>query len=81
MLGRRERFDAVPFFWSRHYDTSIGYVGHAEKWDAVKIDGSLESKDCSVTYMLGGKRVAVATIKRHRENLQAEVEFESQGVS
>ena len=30
MLGQREAFDAVPFFWSQHYDVPINYVGHAE---------------------------------------------------
>ena len=30
MLGGREAFDAVPFFWSQHYDVPINYVGHAE---------------------------------------------------
>jgi hypothetical protein len=29
ILGAREPFDAVPFFWSQHYDTKINYVGHA----------------------------------------------------
>ena len=33
MLGGKEKFSAVPFFWSNHYSTSISYVGHAEKWD------------------------------------------------
>ena len=42
ILSQRERLDAVPFFWSQHYDTTINYMGHAERWDAVKIDGNLK---------------------------------------
>jgi NADPH-dependent 2,4-dienoyl-CoA reductase/sulfur reductase-like enzyme/nitrite reductase/ring-hydroxylating ferredoxin subunit len=76
MLGYRERFDAVPFFWSRHYEVDIKYVGHAEQWDAVRIDGSLEAQDCSVAYTRGGRTLAVATISRDRESLKAEVQME-----
>ena len=76
MLGRRERFDAVPFFWSQHYDVAINYVGHAEKWDAVRIDGTLASHDCAVTYTRAGRTLAVATIFRDRQSLQAELEME-----
>jgi NADPH-dependent 2,4-dienoyl-CoA reductase/sulfur reductase-like enzyme len=76
MLGFRERFDAVPFFWSQHYDVTINYVGHAEQWDAVQIDGTVESHDCSVTYLRAGHRLAVATISRDRESLQAELAME-----
>jgi NADPH-dependent 2,4-dienoyl-CoA reductase/sulfur reductase-like enzyme/nitrite reductase/ring-hydroxylating ferredoxin subunit len=76
MLGYRERFDAVPFFWSQHYDITINYVGHAEQWDAIQIDGALESQDCSVTYKRGDRKLAVATIARDRESLQAELAME-----
>jgi NADPH-dependent 2,4-dienoyl-CoA reductase/sulfur reductase-like enzyme len=72
ILGYRERFDAVPFFWSQHYDVTINYVGHAEQWDAVHVDGTLESRDCSVTYTRGDRRLAVATISRDRDSLEAE---------
>jgi NADPH-dependent 2,4-dienoyl-CoA reductase/sulfur reductase-like enzyme len=76
MLGARERFDAVPFFWTRHFDASISYVGHAEQWDSAVIDGSPAEKNCKVTYSLGGKTLAVATIGRQRESLIAETELE-----
>ena len=76
MLGAQERFDAVPFFWSRHYDATINYVGHAERWDEVSIDGSLEALDCSVEYRRGGKPLAIATIGRDRASLEAEARME-----
>ena len=76
ILGGRERFDAVPFFWSQHYDVSIRYVGHAERWDEVVIDGSLEALDCSVEYRRGGRTLAIATIGRDRANLEGEVRME-----
>ena len=79
ILGLNERFTAVPFFWSQHYDTTINYVGHAEQWDRVEIDGSLDAQDCSVAYMKGGKRLAVATVSRDRESLEAEAAMESGG--
>jgi NADPH-dependent 2,4-dienoyl-CoA reductase/sulfur reductase-like enzyme/nitrite reductase/ring-hydroxylating ferredoxin subunit len=76
MLGRGERFDAVPFFWSVHYDVPILYVGHAENWDKVEIDGKVDAKDCRVTYRRDNRVLAVATIGRDAENLRAEFELE-----
>ncbi len=76
ILGRRVRFDAVPFFWSQHYDLAINYVGHAENWDAVEIDGSLDASDCAVTYKRGSRTLAVATIYRDLQSLQAELAME-----
>jgi NADPH-dependent 2,4-dienoyl-CoA reductase/sulfur reductase-like enzyme len=76
MLGYCERFDAVPFFWSQHYDMTIRYVGHAERWDAVSIDGALEARDASVSFLRGGRRLAVATVSRDRACLEAEVDLE-----
>jgi NADPH-dependent 2,4-dienoyl-CoA reductase/sulfur reductase-like enzyme len=76
MLGRRERFETVPFFWSQHYDLTIRYVGHAERWDSVTVDGSLDSRDASVSFIRGGRRLAVATIERNRASLEAEVALE-----
>ena len=76
MLGYRERFDAVPFFWSQHYDVTINYVGHAEQWDRIDIDGSLDAHDCAVTYRRDGRTLAVATMSRDLLSLQMEAQIE-----
>ncbi|MCG2667579.1 FAD-dependent oxidoreductase [Bradyrhizobium sp. GCM10023182] len=76
MLGRRERFDAVPFFWSQHYDVPINYVGHAESFDDIAIDGSIKDRDCLLKYRKDGRVLAVASIYRDLDNLKAELEME-----
>jgi apoptosis-inducing factor 3 len=76
MLGARERFDAVPFFWTQQHDLLLNYVGHATQWDRIDIDGRLEAKDCTVTYRHGGRKLAVLTIARDRDSLAGEIELE-----
>jgi NADPH-dependent 2,4-dienoyl-CoA reductase/sulfur reductase-like enzyme/nitrite reductase/ring-hydroxylating ferredoxin subunit len=76
ILGRQQPFDAVPFFWSQHYDLTINYVGHAESWDSIDVEGSLESRDCAVTYRRGGRILAVASIGRDLKSLMAERDLE-----
>ena len=73
MLGRREKFIAVPFFWSQHYDVPINYVGHAEKWDELTIDGDVAARDCLLRYKRKGRVLAIASIYGDIENLKAEV--------
>ena len=76
MLGQHKEFDAVPFFWSQHYDVPINYVGHAEQWDEITIDGDIKAKDCLLKYKRKGQVLAVASIFRDLASLQAELEIE-----
>ena len=76
MLGLREKFEAVPFFWSQHYDVPINYVGHAEQWDEIAVDGDIKRKDCLLRYKREQKVLAVASIFRDLASLEAEVNME-----
>jgi NADPH-dependent 2,4-dienoyl-CoA reductase/sulfur reductase-like enzyme len=76
ILGAREPFDAVPFFWSQHYDTKINYVGHAERWEGIERHHGLPQDGWEERYMAGGVPLAVATIGRDRESLEAEYRLE-----
>jgi len=76
MLGFGDEFTAVPFFWSQHYDVSINYVGHAESWDELAIEGDLLARDGLVRFRRGGNTLAVASLFRDIESLKAEVSME-----
>jgi NADPH-dependent 2,4-dienoyl-CoA reductase/sulfur reductase-like enzyme len=76
ILGQRQRFSEVPFFWSQHYDVPINYVGHAEKWDEIAVDGDIKGRDCILRYKQGGRVLAVASIYRDVESLKAELAME-----
>jgi NADPH-dependent 2,4-dienoyl-CoA reductase/sulfur reductase-like enzyme len=76
ILGQRERYDLAPFFWTTQFGIEIRYVGHAKKWSATKIDGSLKSKKCAVRFRQSGRTLAVATINRDLKLLEAERHME-----
>jgi len=76
LLGQHVPFDAVPFFWSQHYDVPINYVGHAESWDEIAVDGNIAGRDCVLRYKKGGRVLAVTSIYRDHESLEAEVAME-----
>ena len=81
MLGERKPFDAVPFFWSQHYDVPINYIGHAEAWDEIAVHGDIAARDCLLQYKSRGRVLAVASIYRDLENLRAEFEMEQKGAA
>jgi NADPH-dependent 2,4-dienoyl-CoA reductase/sulfur reductase-like enzyme/nitrite reductase/ring-hydroxylating ferredoxin subunit len=79
LLGRpgdRQPFRDVPFFWSQHYDVQISYVGSGKGWEEAELSGSLAKRDATVTYRKKGRIVAVATLFRDRQSLQAELAME-----
>ena len=78
MLGSGQSFDAVPFFWSQHYDVPINYVGHAERWDQIDVEGDVAARDCLLRYKRGGRVLAVASIYRDLDSLKAELDMERQ---
>ncbi len=76
MLGRGARRD-IPFFWSQHHDVTLGYVGHAERFDKPAIHGSLDGRDAHVVYRDGGTVRAVLTIGRDQLALDVEAALEA----
>jgi NADPH-dependent 2,4-dienoyl-CoA reductase/sulfur reductase-like enzyme/nitrite reductase/ring-hydroxylating ferredoxin subunit len=77
MLGARGAFTSVPFFWSQHYDMRINYVGHAEKWDDIVVEGDIAAKDCLLRFKRAGRDLAVASIFRDVDSLKAERDMEN----
>jgi hypothetical protein len=77
MLGAGEAFTDAPFFWSVHYDAIVNYVGHAEKIETIVTDGSPENRDFAARFeSASGMLMALATIFRDQQSLEAEVAIE-----
>ena len=75
MLGDGPSRD-VPFFWSQHHDVTLGYVGHAERFDRAEVRGDLDARDAHVVYRDAGRVRAVATIGRDHLGLEIEAAME-----
>ena len=72
MLGQRQRFDDIPFFWSAHYDVTLNYVGHAAKWDRISERGSFVDRKYVAAFEQQGKILAVVTLGEDLLSLEIE---------
>jgi NADPH-dependent 2,4-dienoyl-CoA reductase/sulfur reductase-like enzyme/nitrite reductase/ring-hydroxylating ferredoxin subunit len=79
LVGRPPPPRPIPFFWSAHYDVTLSYVGHAERFDPPEVRGDLAKRDATVVYREGGRVRAVVTVGRDRVSLEVERAMELGG--
>jgi NADPH-dependent 2,4-dienoyl-CoA reductase/sulfur reductase-like enzyme/nitrite reductase/ring-hydroxylating ferredoxin subunit len=83
MIGGEAVYEEVPFFWTRHFDTTYKYVGYAERWDEVVIRGNLDDHDFVAYYTTddeiraaagtrGDRLTRIHALMRHDELFSAE---------
>ncbi len=54
----------APFFWTRQFETSFGYIGYAPEFDEVRFTGDVEGGKFLAGYFRNGVLAAVGTIGR-----------------
>jgi NADPH-dependent 2,4-dienoyl-CoA reductase/sulfur reductase-like enzyme/nitrite reductase/ring-hydroxylating ferredoxin subunit len=64
MLGQKVNFNTVPFFWTRSFDVSLQYAGHASSFDDVIVKGDTSKRQFTAYYVRNDKVVAVAAMGR-----------------
>ncbi len=75
MLGLATPFQEPPFFWTAFYGLGLHYVGHAETWDSIEIEGDLESQAAVLRYIKNGAPQAVVTVGPEQATLDAAQAF------
>jgi apoptosis-inducing factor 3 len=59
MLGQKVMHEGVPFFWTYHFGKRLGYLGHAEDWDATFVKGDIDGLEFIIFYLKNGRVEAV----------------------
>lgn len=60
MLGKMVPFGDVPYYWTRHYNKSIAYAGHADSYDKIHINGDVLKNNFIAFFIKDNKVLAVA---------------------
>ncbi len=78
ILGEDAPFSDTPFFWSAHYGKQVNYVGHAQASDPPVVEGSIADESAVVRFGQDGKVLAVASVGRDLESLEAGLRMETE---
>ena len=71
MIGKTERYDPVPWFWSDQYDTKFQIAGLGQFADEHIVRGAPESDAFSVAHLRDGKLIALDAINKSRDYMMA----------
>ena len=67
MLGAKDSYREVPFFWSKQYGSSLRFIGHAPKFDQVAFRGDVSDKTFLAGFYADGTLRAAASVGWARE--------------
>ena len=67
MAGKDSTYDAVPFFWTRQFDSGLLYVGHVANWDEIIFQGDVSAHSFLAFYAKDNRVLAIAGMGRERE--------------
>src|SRR5690242_6123406 len=71
ILGGDEAYDPVPYFWSEQFGRMAQYVGYHGGADSLLWRGDPAEPTWSACWLAGGRLVAMLTVDRARDMLQA----------
>ena len=69
IVGRRNRYTALPWFWSDQYDLKLQMAGISHGHDRIVTRGSAEAQKLSVFYFQGGRLMAIDSINRPMDHM------------
>jgi len=69
MLGKREPYSDVHWFWSDQYDCNVQYAGFHSGWDELVVRGSLEQRS-GVAFYIQEQRIAAAVAFNRGKDVQ-----------
>jgi len=71
ILGRDERYDPVPWFWSDQYELKLQIAGLADDHDSEHMIGDAAAPRFSVEYRKSGRLIAVDAVNDARAHMMA----------
>ena len=69
MLGKFVPYGNTPFFWTRHYNKSLQYVGNGAGANEIFVDGDVKGQKFLAFYLKDNKVLAVSGMGRSGDML------------
>jgi 3-phenylpropionate/trans-cinnamate dioxygenase ferredoxin reductase subunit len=71
LLGQQRPYCVVPWFWSDQYDLKFQAVGLSTRHGERILRGKLENSAFSICYLSGDRLIAVDSVNRIADHMQA----------